>query len=372
MCHTAPRTSTSPVASKSSTPASIRRGTPEGPWKFPAQRKGEWAGERGESDWTPHDAGAYGLERGAKIPFREGVPDLSQWAVQTPSGRKGLLAVPGLSGKGDTALAIKQLAKQEGMTEAAVRQWLDDNDLVIHHFGGDEVQIVPERLHGALHHQGGASELRTRTPAPEPEPEPQRIITPLSADRQDDAPPPPPVAPPPLPAQRLVAVLSRLGIDLPIPQRTASDDPDHGTEPQPAMTDPPPAIPAREAPPTLPPPQPPGGAQMSYLDDDVESAEMSYREGGEGDEQASRRDDREAEGQTRPREEREDEERGDEQVSYPDDGEHEAQVEEQVSYLDDGEDETDEADGEEQVSYAEDGGGQGDGDDGGAAVAAGP
>jgi hypothetical protein len=349
---------------------------PEGPWKLPAQRKGEWAGKRGESDWTPHDPGAYGLERGAKIPFREGVPDFSQWAVQTPSGEKALLAVPGLSGKkGDTALVIKQLAKQEGMTEAAVERWLADNDLVIHHFGGDEVQIVPERLHGALHHQGGASELRGRTPA--------RIIIPLSAGHEDDAPPPPPGAPPPLPAQRLAAVLSKLGIDLPIPQRTASDDSDDGTEAQPAMTDPPPAVPAREAPPTLPPPQPPGGVQMSYLDDDRES-EMSYREGEEGDEQSSRRDDGEGEEQTGPpRDEREDEERGEEQVSYPDDGKREAQAEEEVSYPDDGEREAQAEEqvsypddgatqAEEQVSYAEDGGGQGDGYDGGAVAAAGP
>ena len=331
---------------------------PEGPWNFPAQRRGEWAGTRGDSDWTPHDPGAYGLERGESIPFREGVPDLSSWAVQTPSGQRGLLEVPGLSGgKGDTDLVIEQLAKQEGMSEPAVKQWLADNDLRIHHFGGNEVQIVRERLHGALHHQGGSSELRAHT----------LVITPLAAGHQDDA-PPPQVAPSPPLAPRLLAALTKLGIDLPIAPRTASDDRDDGTEPPPARTDPPPAVPARDAPPP-PPPQPPGGAQMSYLDDDVESAEMSYRESEDDDEQSSRQDDGEGEGQTRPREEREEEERGEEQMSYLDDGEREEPVEEQMSYLDDGEGE---ADGEEQVSYPEDEGGQEDGDDGAAAAAAGP
>lgn len=312
---------------------------PEGPWKFPAHRKGDWAGTRGDSNWTPHDPGAYGLERGEPIPFQDGVPDLSSWAVQTPSGQRALLEVPGLSGgKGDAARVVEQLAKQEGMTKEAVERWLVDNDLRIHHFGGDEVQIVPERLHGALHHQGGASELRTRAP----------VIAPLAAGHEDDA-PPPHVAPAP-----------------PLAPRTASDDRDDGPEPPAARTDPPPAVPARDAP---PPPQPPGGAQMSYLDDDVESAEMSSRQGEEVEEQSSRRDDGEGEGQTRPGEEREDEERGEEQMSYLDDEEREEPVEEQMSYVDDGEGK---ADGEEQVSYPEDESGQDDGDDGAAAAAAGP
>jgi hypothetical protein len=46
------------------------------------------------------------------------------------------------------------------MTFQECQQWLRDNNLRLHHYGGGEMQIVPERLHGALGHQGSATELR--------------------------------------------------------------------------------------------------------------------------------------------------------------------------------------------------------------------
>jgi hypothetical protein len=46
------------------------------------------------------------------------------------------------------------------MTVPEVQQWLGENELRLHHFIGDEMQIVRNRLHGSLHHQGSASGKR--------------------------------------------------------------------------------------------------------------------------------------------------------------------------------------------------------------------
>lgn len=44
-------------------------------------------------------------------------------------------------------------------TQEAVHKWLKANKLVIHHYKGDEMQIVPEALHGGLHHQDSARQF---------------------------------------------------------------------------------------------------------------------------------------------------------------------------------------------------------------------
>jgi phage antirepressor YoqD-like protein len=62
-------------------------------------------------------------------------------------------------------LAIAQLAKQEGMTAKEVRTWLNENDLQIHHYKGQQMQLVPAALH-RLAHQGGAFDLRNQVPSP--------------------------------------------------------------------------------------------------------------------------------------------------------------------------------------------------------------
>jgi hypothetical protein len=136
---------------------------PEGAHRFPAESKGEWIeGGKGDGWWQPYDPGAYGLEDGDSIPFREGVPDFSDYAFPTESGAPGVFDVSGLTGDGraDYSAAVAQLADQEGMTFRECQQWLSKNELRLHHYGGDEMQIVPERLHGALGHQGSATEKR--------------------------------------------------------------------------------------------------------------------------------------------------------------------------------------------------------------------
>src|SRR3954452_3865701 len=64
---------------------------PEGAHRFPAESKGEWIeGGKGDGWWQPYDPGAYGLEDGDSIPFREGVPDFSDYAFPTYSGQPGV------------------------------------------------------------------------------------------------------------------------------------------------------------------------------------------------------------------------------------------------------------------------------------------
>jgi len=54
---------------------------------------------------------------------------------------------------------VAKIAEQEGMTNSAVRDWLNKNDLQIHHYKCNEMQLVPADLH-AVSHQGGAFDLR--------------------------------------------------------------------------------------------------------------------------------------------------------------------------------------------------------------------
>jgi hypothetical protein len=134
----------------------------EGPHRFPAASKGEWVtGGAGDGRWQPHDPGAYGLDPGQSVPFKEGVPDFTEYTVPTPSGQPGTVEVQGLTGDGrsDYAATVQRLAAQEGMTPREVQQWLSSNNLRLHHFSGNEMQIVPERLHGALGHQGSRTEM---------------------------------------------------------------------------------------------------------------------------------------------------------------------------------------------------------------------
>ena len=137
---------------------------PEGHHRLPARNRGEWiTGVPGDGRWQPYDPGAYGLARGQSVLFVEGVPDFTEYAVETPSGQPGTFEVQGLTGDpyDDYTNAISALAAQEGMLFQECHLWLTNNSLRLHHFSGNEMQIVPERLHGALGHQGSAVEMRS-------------------------------------------------------------------------------------------------------------------------------------------------------------------------------------------------------------------
>ncbi len=128
----------------------------------PADHRGSWkSGNPGNGRWAPNNPGEYGLEEGQSVPFVEGTPDFTEFAPDTPAGNPGTLDVEGLTGDSaaDRAATVKALAEREGMEPEAIEQWLSDNQLRLHHFGGKEMQAVPRRLH-ELFHEGGASELR--------------------------------------------------------------------------------------------------------------------------------------------------------------------------------------------------------------------
>jgi hypothetical protein len=142
---------------------------PEG-WHLPAENRGTWdpPNSPGHGRFTPHDPGAYGLETGQSVRFVHGVPDFTGHLVETPAGHPGEIEVHGLTGdprdavveQTDRQLTIEALARREGCTVAEMEQWLRDQRLTLHHQAGDTMQVVPSRLHGALHHQGSASAMR--------------------------------------------------------------------------------------------------------------------------------------------------------------------------------------------------------------------
>src|SRR5271165_2736946 len=139
----------------------VAQGRRENPYT-PADHRGSWAsGNPGDGRWAPHNPGEYGLDEGQTIPFREGVPDFTEYATETPGGHPGTINIEGLTGDSaaDRAATIRSLAEREGVEPEEMEQWLAENQQRLHHFGGDEMQIVPRRLH-ELFHQGGAQELR--------------------------------------------------------------------------------------------------------------------------------------------------------------------------------------------------------------------
>jgi hypothetical protein len=139
----------------------VAQGKRENPFT-PADNRGAWqSGNPGDGRWAPNNPGEYGLEEGQTIPFKEGTPDFTEYATETEAGHPGTVEVDGLTGDSaaDREATIQALADREGVDYEQMQQWLTDNRQRLHHFGGNEMQIVPEKLH-SIFHAGGASELR--------------------------------------------------------------------------------------------------------------------------------------------------------------------------------------------------------------------
>ena len=143
--------------------AELNYGPPEwtrpGRWRLPAAKKGAWdpVNSPGDGYWTPHDPGAYGMERGQSVLFRNGVPDLSHYAVTTPGGHPGTIDVPGLTLSNralDRMLTVEAIARRENWPVDQVYAWLAQGRFRLHHVQGTVMQIVPNRMHDALGHQG--------------------------------------------------------------------------------------------------------------------------------------------------------------------------------------------------------------------------
>ena len=69
--------------------------------------------------------------------------------------------VPGLTGahKVDQPMIRRYIAEQTGISGRAVGRWMSLNEVSMHHFQGNQIQLVPNRIHD-LHHTGSASVLR--------------------------------------------------------------------------------------------------------------------------------------------------------------------------------------------------------------------
>jgi hypothetical protein len=101
------------------------------------------------------------LPRGIKIPWKNGVPDFTAHIVPGPNNMHGSFNVSGMTGDAvaDRALIIKHIANETSMSQRAVIRWASNNNVSLHHAGGESVQIVPNNTH-ALHHSGGAQQIR--------------------------------------------------------------------------------------------------------------------------------------------------------------------------------------------------------------------
>jgi hypothetical protein len=148
---------------KRATAKNTTKWTPGPTFQRPALDKGDFLGALGNSPFAISDemAGAMGVPHGSVVPWREGIPDLSNYSVPGPNGIPSTFSVPGLKGdKGDRALMLRHMATTTGMSQPAIKEWLTTNKVRLHHAGGDAVQIVPLRIHALLHHSGGALQLR--------------------------------------------------------------------------------------------------------------------------------------------------------------------------------------------------------------------
>jgi hypothetical protein len=127
-------------------------------WQGPAADKGVWEGDVGNSQFSVADnvADTIGVPKGTSIKFVEGSPDFSPFVKPTPAGTNGSFSVEGLvyDHAKDARTIVKQLANESGMTQKAVRKQLAKQDVRMHHFKGDVIQLVPTKLHTGIHHTG--------------------------------------------------------------------------------------------------------------------------------------------------------------------------------------------------------------------------
>lgn len=132
--------------------------TPPSNWQGPAAHKGRWHGDVGNSKFELADdvAEAVGVPKGTTIEFIEGSPDFSPFVKPTPAGTSGSFSVEGLvfEHTKDARTIVKQLAEEAGISQKQVRKWLAQQDVRMHHFKDDIIQLTPTPLHTGIHHTG--------------------------------------------------------------------------------------------------------------------------------------------------------------------------------------------------------------------------
>jgi hypothetical protein len=137
--------------------------TPHPGFQRPSAKMGRFVGDEGNSTFAVSDeaAAAMGVPRGSLVPWNEGIPDFSGFAVSGPSNLPSCFNVSGLTGAhgSDRTLILQYMASKTGMSQRSIKRWLSTNDVRLHHAGGEAVQLVPGPIHN-LHHSGGAQGLR--------------------------------------------------------------------------------------------------------------------------------------------------------------------------------------------------------------------
>ena len=110
---------------------------------------GRWQGPPGNSGWISAVPAVNNVTRGAPVPFSQGKPDFSRWAVMR-------FEVAGLNGtEADQAKIHAELAKRRGLNSPAEAQaWLRENRYVAHRARDRRtVEILPADLHNNIAHQ---------------------------------------------------------------------------------------------------------------------------------------------------------------------------------------------------------------------------
>lgn len=135
-------------------------------WRLP--KNGTWSGTPGDSTFYPKDPASLGLPAGAKIEFRRGFPDFSEWAVEWYN-------VPGLFGtQADFGLIDEAIAKSKGWKNSRGKpdrqramKWRNSKGLVPHHCPfTNQIMMIHGCLHGysgrfnGVRHAGSASFMR--------------------------------------------------------------------------------------------------------------------------------------------------------------------------------------------------------------------
>ena len=122
-------------------------------------KDGSWTGEPGNSGWQSSLPEAAAATGGKPIPYVNGRPDFTQWAsmsVNLPAG-----ALTGYY-YADLSAAQKHLAgtgKPEFQSVAALKEYLEANDLTMHHATDTCVQIVPKAIN-EVPHIGSAADVK--------------------------------------------------------------------------------------------------------------------------------------------------------------------------------------------------------------------
>lgn len=141
-----------------------------------ATKWGRWAGTPGNSKFILNAAGKkqFGVIEGAVdwVRFTKGKADFSAVAYAIEGNVKSL-RVPALKNavkagttadqlrRSDEGLVLSELSKKWGKTEAQVAAFLKENNLRIHHYKDDLVQLVPKNYH-RIAHEGTVKERLAR------------------------------------------------------------------------------------------------------------------------------------------------------------------------------------------------------------------